>query len=52
MRFKELVSARLEGCMALAERFNLFRQDEVDGFLVCFNRFGEESAAEVVFRVC
>jgi len=52
MRFQELVSARSKSCMALAESFNLFRQDEVDGFLVRFNRFGEKNVTEVVFRVC
>jgi hypothetical protein len=38
--------------MALAESFNLFRQEEVDGFLLRINRFGEEDVAEVVYRVC
>jgi hypothetical protein len=38
--------------MALAESFNLFRQEEVGGYLLRLNRFGEENAVEVVYRVC
>jgi len=52
VKFRELVSARSKSCIALAESFNLFRQDEVGGFLRRINRFGEEDVAEVVYRVC